>query len=61
MLRKVLSNWMFIHFLVVLGLLSLFGIVFASLNVLIIPAVLSFAGAICGAFIKVIDTIKEKK
>ena len=58
-LRKVASHWALIHFFVFLGLFSLSGVVFADNNFLIVPTVLSFASAICGAFIKVIDTIKN--
>ena len=58
-LRKVASHWALIHFFVILGLFSLSGVVFADNNLLILPTALSFASAICGAFIKVIDTIKN--
>jgi Na+/H+ antiporter NhaC len=61
MLRKVLSNWAFIHLLVLLGFLALAGLLFTSVSWFILFVALSFTGAICGAFIKVIDTIKEKK
>ena len=58
-LRKVASHLALIHFFVILGLFSLSGVVFADNNLLILPTALSFASAICGAFIKVIDTIKN--
>ena len=58
-LGKVASHWALIHFFVILGLFSLSGVVFADNNLLILPTALSFASAICGAFIKVIDTIKN--
>ena len=58
-LRKVVSHWALIHFFVILGLFSLSGVVVAYNNLLILPTTLSFASAICGAFIKVLDTIKN--
>ena len=58
-IRKVVSHWAAIHFFVILGLFSLSGVVVAENNLLILPTALSFASAICGAFIKVLDTIKN--
>ncbi|HOO27875.1 MAG TPA: hypothetical protein PLU43_05380 [Lachnospiraceae bacterium] len=56
MLRKVLSNVYFIHFLVLLGLFALWGMIESGNRYLVLFAVLSLAGAVCGAFIRVIDS-----
>ena len=60
-MRKFLSNFYLIHFEVVLGLLALFGYIMTENKFLVFFTVLSFTGAICGAFIRVIDTIKNTK
>jgi len=59
-LRTLLSNFYFIHFLVALGLLATLGWILRNMPLLIFFAVLSFAGAICGAFIRVIDKNGKK-
>lgn len=58
-LRKVLGAYWFIHAMVILGLAALAGTLMAS-KYLLFFVVLSFAGAICGSFIRVIDTINKK-
>jgi hypothetical protein len=58
-LRKFLSNYYFIHGLVLLGLLSLLGYVMADIKLLAIAVAASFGGAICGSFIRVIDAIEK--
>jgi len=59
-LRKILGNFTFIHFEVFLGLFALAGVLFGKQSFLVFFVVLSFAGAVCGAFIRVIDTVKNK-
>ena len=57
--RKFLGNFYFIHFEVFLGLFALFGYIMTDVKFLIFFTTLSFAGAICGSFIRVIDEIKK--
>jgi len=57
--RKILSSAWSIHFFVVLGLFALLGYLVDDNDLLIFFCVLSFAGAICGSFIKVVDTINK--
>jgi len=59
-LRKLVSNTIFIHIITILGFLSLWGSIASENNMLFLLVALSFLGAICGAFIKVLDAIKEK-
>ncbi|MDO9182649.1 MAG: hypothetical protein Q7U04_09585 [Bacteriovorax sp.] len=67
-IRKILSSFWFIHLMVGLGFFALFG--YIALDVfldnkygkfLLLCVALSFCGAVCGSFIKVIDTINNKK
>ena len=59
-MRKVLANSLFIHFLVALGIFALLGYIATDNKYLLLGIAMSFAGAICGSFIKVIDTVKSK-
>jgi hypothetical protein len=59
-LRNMLGSFWFIHLVVVAGLAALFGTIM-GIKYLVFFVVLSFAGAICGSFIRVIDAIKENK
>lgn len=59
MLRKVLSHKQFIHFLVLLGFISLVGYLKSGDGRLIFFTVLSFAGAVCGGFILLVDMIRN--
>ena len=59
-LRTLLSSFGLIHFLVALGLLSTLGWTLTNTSLLIFFSALSFAGAICGAFIRVIDKSCKK-
>jgi hypothetical protein len=54
-IRKFLSNSLFIHILVFLGLFALLGNIINGNKYLIFFSVLSFSGAVCGSFIKLID------
>lgn len=58
MLRKVLSNFWFIHFLVILGGFALLGFAVSENNYLLLGVYFSFCGAVCGAVIRIIDRIK---
>ena len=58
--RKILSSTWFIHLVVGLGLLALWGYIEIGNKYLLLFMALSFSGAMCGAFVKVIDTIKSK-
>ncbi len=58
-LRKFLSNYYFIHGLVLLGLFSLLGYVMADIKLLALAVAASFAGAVCGSFIRVVDAIEK--
>jgi len=59
--RKILSNIWFIHLMVPLGLLALWGSIAQDNKYILFGVVLSFSGAICGAFIRVVDAIKSKR
>jgi len=58
-IRNFLGNKIFIHIMVVLGFAALYGFIATGNRYLLICIALSFAGAICGSFIKVIDEIKK--
>lgn len=57
--RKFLSNFYFIHLEVCLGLLALFGYIVTKKDFLVFFVALSFAGAVCGSFIRVIDALNK--
>jgi hypothetical protein len=59
-IRQRLSSVWFIHFLVFLGLFALFGYLEPQGNYLLFFVVLSLSGAICGAFVRLIDAIRHK-
>lgn len=58
-IRKFLGNFYFIHLEVFLGLFALLGYLINEQKFLIFFVVLSFAGAICGGFCRVIDAINK--
>lgn len=60
MLRRFLSHIIFVHFLVALGLFALWGYLATDQAILALLCALSFSGAVCGAFIRVIDAIKNR-
>lgn len=60
MIRKFVSNTIFIHFLAILGGAALYGYIASGNQYILLGLYFSFAGAICGAFIRVIDAIKSK-
>jgi len=57
--RKILSNLWLIHAEVLAGLFALYGYIMTDNRLLLICVALSFAGAVCGAFIRVIDAMKK--
>jgi len=57
-IRIFLDNKIFIHVMVVLGFAALYGFIVTENKYLLLCIALSFAGSICGSFIKVIDKIK---
>lgn len=59
-IKKVLSNVWFIHLVVGLGIFALWGYVEGNKYLLLLAA-LSFSGAMCGAFNRVINAIKNKQ
>jgi hypothetical protein len=60
-IRKILSSIWFIHLMVGLGLVALWGYIEIDNQYLLLCVTLSFSGAICGTFIRVIDAIKNQK
>ena len=59
MIRKFLSSTIFIHFLAILGGAALYGYIATGNQYILLGLYFSLVGAICGAFIRVIDTIKN--
>ena len=59
-LRIFLSSVWFIHLCVFLALFALLGYIMLDVIILLFFVALSFAGAVCGAFIRVIDVIKAR-
>jgi hypothetical protein len=60
-LRSILKSFLFIHFLVLLAFLSLWGFIMTSNPYILFGVMASLSGAVCGSFILVVDTIKDKK
>ncbi len=58
-MRRFLSSIWFIHSLIALGLLSILGVIVTKNLYILLGTAASFMGAICGAFIRVIDAIKK--
>ena len=61
MLRNVLRNFTVIHLQVVLGLFALYGYLSTDVIILAVLTTLSFAGALCGTFIRIVDEIRLAK
>lgn len=59
--RKILGNFWFIHSMVLLGLLALWGFIEQDNEYILLGVYMSFSGAMCGAFIRVVDAIRSKK
>jgi len=61
-LRTYLSQFWFIHAMAALGLFALWGYLATNNKYILLGVVLSWAGALCGSFIRVIDTVaKDRK
>ncbi len=58
-IRNFLGNKIFIHIMVILGFAALYGFIATGDKYLMLCIALSFAGSICGSFIKVIDKIEQ--
>lgn len=58
--RSVLASKIFIHAMALLGLFALWGYIETGAEYILLGVAASFAGALCGAFIRVIDTVKQK-
>jgi uncharacterized membrane protein len=59
-IRRVLGSMAMIHGLVLLGLFALWGYIETGAAYILLGMAASFAGAVCGGFVRVIDTIKQK-
>ena len=60
-IRKTVSGIWFIHLMSFLGLFALWGYIELYNKYLILFVALSFLGATCGSFIRVIDAINNKQ
>lgn len=60
-IRSVLKHTLFIHLLMVIGFVALWGFIETHNETILLGVYLSVLGAICGSFIKVVDLIKESK
>lgn len=58
-IRDILSSKLFIHGLVILGFLALWGYIETNNEYIIFGILASFSGAVCGSFIRVIDAIRN--
>lgn len=58
-IRKILSHTISIHIMVLLGLTALWGYIKLDNQYFLLLVALSFSGAICGGFVRVIDIIKK--
>jgi hypothetical protein len=50
----------FIHFLAILGVFSLWGYLATDNKYILMGMAVSFLGLICGSFIRIVDAIKSK-
>lgn len=60
-LRSILKNFLFFHFLVLLAFFALWGYILTSNPYILLGIMASLSGAVCGSFILVVDTIKDKR
>lgn len=60
-LRQFLKNTYFIHGLVALGFLALWGLIETQNQYILLGVYLSVAGALCGSLIKVLDQMSENR
>ncbi len=59
-IRKFLKQLWFIHGLVGLGLFALWGYIETNNEYILLGVAMSFLGALCGSFIRIIDAIHTK-
>ena len=59
--RSFLSHKVFIHGLVLLGIIALWGWIETDNRYILLGVAASFAGAACGALIRVIDAVEKDK
>ncbi len=59
-IRKFLSNLLFIHALLLLGLFALWGYIETNNKYILLGLAMSFSGAICGAFARTLDIIRSR-
>jgi hypothetical protein len=59
--RRIISSTWFIHLMVPLGLSALWGSIELDNEYLLLCVFLSFSGATCGSFIRVVDAIRSEK
>jgi len=59
--RVVLGNLIFIHGLVLLGMFALLGVIVTENQFILLGVAMSFAGAFCGAFVRISDKINTLK
>ncbi len=60
-MRHLLSNIWVIHVCVAAGLVAIFGFVQTGNPIIAVCIGLSFSGAVCGAFVRVIDASKNNR
>jgi hypothetical protein len=60
-IRTIVSNFWLIHLFVFAGLFALIGAILGGQPWLLVLMALSFSGAVCGGFIRVIDAIQSAK
>ena len=58
-IRNYLGQLWFIHAMVFLGLFALWGYIEAGNKYILLGLALSFFGALCGSFIRIIDSINR--
>jgi hypothetical protein len=58
-MRRPLSNFWFIHLCAFLGFAAIYGYLRTDISIIAVCIGLSFSGAVCGSFIRVIDAIKK--
>lgn len=59
--RTILGSTWFIHSMIPLGLLALWGFIESDIKYSLLCVFLSFSGATCGSFIRVLDAIRAEK
>ena len=60
-IRTYLSQLWFIHAMVTLGLFALWGYIETNNQYILLGLALSWAGAMCGSFVRVIDALGKAR